>query len=270
MQFKLAAIFTLSVLLSLGISWASPTDTPSPTLTATVTAVALEGYHGTGWGVSLNDFQSAQKSVTNNSVKRTEKSVLLHLLLNFHEAAKKDNYYPTQISIQKIDGDKTNYVFYNGHYRLAVVPIELKNLDAVRKEITSKYSAIKDLLTYTVQWTFRESQGWVNMDFDYQQYAKTPGTRIYLVTASSYNEDQGLVDQLHYGDVVQHIPGPKTLVSAYLIYISEDYFKSTDNAWTDYQATVTVKPALTPAAANLTPTPNNKENSKQQDLKSVE
>jgi hypothetical protein len=269
MKFKFTAILTLAVILHSAGAGAGPVDTPSPTLTAAATPTG-EGYHGVGWGTSLDNFKSAQKSSAVNAVKKTEATAIAYVMMNFHPVAKDDNYRPTKLAVQKTDEDKTSYVFYDGRYQLAVTPIELANLNAVQKEIGSKYSPMKDSINYSTHWDFSDKYGWTSIEFDYQRYLKTPGTRIYLVTASTYLEDKGVFDQLHYGDVVDHSPGPKTPVSAYLIYVSEDYFKSSDNAWVDYQATVTIKPESTKVVANPTPTPNSKENSKQQDLKSVE
>jgi hypothetical protein len=276
MKFKTVAILTLSSLVYAGAACADPTETATPTTTTLTNAVVsptpAEGYHGVGWGTSLDDFKNTQKSTTNNSIKRTEKIATLYVLMNFQEPQEKDNYHPTRLSIQKIDGDKTDYVFYKEHYSLAIAPIELSNLDAVRKELASKYAASKELITLNAHWTNSDITGWSDMAFDYQPYVKTAGTGVYLVTVSSFNEDQGLVDQLHYGDVVQHIAGPKTRVAAYLIYVSEDYLRGKENAWADYQAAKTAAAEPTPVII-ASPTPskaNLQEKSKQQDLKSVE
>jgi hypothetical protein len=248
MKFKLAVILTLAVLLFSGMTWASADDN------------ALEGYDGSSWGTSLKGFKSSHKSFAADSVERTEARAIDYLMMNFHEVDRDDASRPAKFVDQKIGGDQADHIFYDGRYSLAAVPIASENVDAMRKAIEAKYSK-KDSKTYSAYWDFTGAYGWKMMEFDYQQYAKTPGTRVYLVTASSYYEDQGAVDQENDSDVVVHGAGPKTDLGAFLIYVSDDYFKNTDNAWVDYQANKQNKPELEKQA---------KENRKQQDLSSIE
>jgi hypothetical protein len=221
---------------------------------------ALEGYHGHSWGTSLKSFKSGEKSLPASSVERTEARAIDYLLMNFHDVDIDDAARPVKFADEKIKGEPGDFVFYGGQYQLAAVPIAPENVDAMRQSIEAKYTK-KDSKTYSAYWDFRGDYGWQMMEFDYQQYAKTPGTRVYLVTASSYYEDQGAVDQQNGGDVVVHGAGPKSDVGAFLIYVSDDYFKNTDNAWADYQMNKKNRPELEKAA---------KENRKQQDLSSIE
>jgi len=111
MKFKFAVILTLAVLLFSGITLASADDSAS------------EGYHGIGWGTSLSDFKSSQKSFASNSVERAEARAIDYLMMNFHEVDKDDEARPSKFVDQKIGGEKADFVFYNGQYRLAAVPI---------------------------------------------------------------------------------------------------------------------------------------------------
>jgi len=115
--------------------------------------------------------------------------------------------------------------------------------------------------TYDAYWDFRGDLGWQMMEFDYQQYAKNSGTRVYLVTTSTYFEDEAASDQAYGNDVVVHGAGPKTDAGAFLIYVSDDYFTGNDNAWADYQADKKAMPEIRKTA---------KENRRQEDLSSIE
>jgi hypothetical protein len=285
MKLKSMAIFALTAILSLVGIGAKAEDTPSPTptatavlpatpITTTATQTPAEGYHGIGWGTALDEFKAAQKIVPPKSFEKAEAKAVDYLMFNFHEVQKRPRKGKGKFSLQQVEGDNTAYVFYDGQYRLAAVPIDLANLKDVRKEIEKKY-AKKKLLSRTVQWEPSDYYGWTDMDFEFQEYEKSPETRLYLVTASFFLEDQGQAAQMSYEDLVQHGPGPSTLSGAYLIYLSEDYFKSGDNAWADYQASTTQTPTPSPepekvAAPTPTPTVAYEEKSKLQDLKNVE
>jgi hypothetical protein len=236
MKSKLAVILTLAVLLFSGMTWASADDN------------ALEGYHGIGWGTSLKEFKLSQKSSPADSVERLTARAVDYLMMNFNEVDKDDDARPSKFAVQKIGGDTTNYVFYDGRYCLAAVPIAPENVADVKKQIETKYPK-KDSKTYAAYWDFRGDEGWLMMDFDYQQYAKSPGTRVYLVTTSSYYEDGNAM------------AGSKSNEGAVLIYVSDDYFKNADDAWADYQANKQAKPGVEK---------ENKENRRQQDLSSIE
>jgi len=241
-------VLTLAVLLFSGMTWASADDS------------ALEGYHGTGWGTSLNEFKASQKSFAASSVERAEAKAVDYLMMNFHEVDMDDASRPAKFVVQRIGGDNADYVFYDGKYQLAAVPIAAENIGAMKKAVEAKYTK-KDSKTYSAYWNFTGATGWQMMEFDYQQYAKTPGTRVYLVTASSYYEDQGAIDEEGDGGVVVHGAGPKTDEGAFLIYVSDDYFQNTDNAWVDYQSNLKNKPEMEKEA---------KENRLQHDLSSIE
>jgi hypothetical protein len=249
MKFKLAVVLNLAVLLFSGMSMAQADNN------------VLEGYHGASWGTSLKEFKSSQNSFASSSVERTEARALDYLMMNFHEVDMDDVCRPAKFVVQKIGGDHVDYVFYDGEYQLAAVPIAAGNVGAMKKAVEAKY-AKKDSKTYLAYWEFKGGDyGWLMMEFHYQQYAKTPGTRVYLVTTSSYYEDQGTVDQQGDGGVAVHGGGPKTDAGAFLIYVSDNYFKNTDNAWVDYQSNLKNKPAMEKEA---------QENRKQQDLNSIE
>ena len=240
MKIKCLSILTLAILFFTGMTLVLADES------------VLEGYHGIAWATPLKDFKASQQSSEADSVERTEARAADYLLMDFHEVDKDDASRPAKFMDRKIAGDNADYIFYDGRYCLAAVPLASENVEAVRKEIKSKYSR-KDTKTYAAYWDFRGDYGWLMMEFNYQRYDKSPGTRVYLVTTSSYYEDGNAMA----GDT----SGPKSEADAFLIYVSEDYFKNSDNAWIDYQANKRAKPEIEK---------ENTENRRQLDLRSIE
>jgi hypothetical protein len=220
MKFKFVLILT--ILFFSGTTWASADD--------------KDGYNGIAWGTALKDFKSAHSSRPNFGLGRIEQQAYQYLMMNFHEAAPNDPVFLNHTQDEKIAGDSADYVFYKGLYRLAVVPISPDQADPTLKDLAARYSK-KELKTYTTHGDFEGDAGWMTVEFDYQRYAQTPGASVFCVTASTYIEDQAVAEaNSPAANVVVHEPGPKTSLGVFLIYISDDYFKSPDNAWVEYQS----------------------------------
>jgi hypothetical protein len=222
---------------------------------------AFEGYHGKTWGTSVKSFKSSEHASPASYVDRVEARAVDYLMMGFHEVDIDDAARPFKFSDQRIAGDRTDHVFYDGQYRLAVVPIDAANEAAVKKELDSKYK-FTESKSYAAYWDFKAEYGWEMMGYDFRQYQKSPGTRVYWVEASSYLEDGSLEDtQVGDSGVAVHSSGPSTPRGGFLIYVSDDYFKSDDNAWADYQTNKKAMPEKVQAA---------KEERRQQDLNSIE
>jgi hypothetical protein len=229
MKFKFEGFLTFAILFFSGTVLVSAEDNVSA------------GYHGVAWGTSLKEFKSSQKSFAFHTVDETESKAIDYLMMNFHEVDKDDESRPIKFADEKTAGENVDHIFYDGQYRLAAVPIAPENVEAARKEIQSKY-AKKDSKTYSAVGDLSPDYGSLMTRFDYQQYAKTPETSVYLVTMSSYYGDGAAADPYNDNNVTGNGSGLKNNAGAFLIYVSNDYFKNTDNAWTDYQANLKAKP----------------------------
>jgi hypothetical protein len=221
----------------------------------------FEGYREKAWGASLKSFRSSEHALPASFVDRVEARAIDYLMMDFHEVDIDDAARPTKFSDQRIAGDKTDYVFYNGYYQVAVVPIDTANEAVVKKQLDSKYKSIGSK-SYAAYWDFKADYGWEMMRYDYRQYQKSPGTRVYWVEASSYLADGSLEDARVSDSVaVLHNSAPSVSRGGFLIYVSDDYFKSSANAWADYQTNKKAMPEKGQAA---------KEERRQQDLSSIE
>ncbi len=191
-------------------------------------AVAIEGYHDTAWGTLLGDFRSAKNSTIERSLDRLMGTGLDYLLMNFHEVDSSDAARPVKINVEKINGDETHFVFYGKKYCLAAVPIHHSDLDAVKKALDAKYPR-KGFKSYDAQWK-QTGFGWKMMDYEYAQYEKSPGTLVFLVTASSHYDNNN-----ELGDT-QPTYNPDYESGNFLVYVSAGYFNNPENAWADYQS----------------------------------
>jgi hypothetical protein len=186
-----------------------------------------EGYRGIIWNSSLKDFKSNKKSSTSAAITPAENTAINNLLMNFHEP---DSTYPVaKTDIEQIPDDKTYYVFYDGHFCLAAMPIALKNLKKVQTFLAASYT-LKNLTAIILPKTGRPK-----MELDYQNYEnpytgddhmeRDLASRIYLVTLFTLGPSHS-----------------KTLTAILLTRISNDYFNSPHNAWTEYQTQHKTKP----------------------------
>jgi hypothetical protein len=201
-----------------------------------VPGAVVDGYHGTAWGTPLSEFTAAKKSRSDFIMDPLVEKGLDYLLMNFHEVAQDDPAYPAGINFEKIHGDSVEYVFYGNKYSLAAVPIDPANLNAVEKELGTKYTP-KDRKWYPAYWKFIGGEyGWKMMGYKFSAFEKSPGTLVYLVTASSFYDDGALVD----GGSMNITFSPES--GAFLVYASADYFQNAKNAWSDYRANKRVQP----------------------------
>jgi hypothetical protein len=190
--------------------------------------VAVEGYHGVAWGTPLSAFRAEKNSSSDSLVERLMEKGLDYLLMDFHEVDKDDPALPEEkINFQKIHGDGTDYVFYGNQYCLAATPIAPADLKAVEKALEGKYPA-KGSHWYPAYWEFTGQYGWKMMGYEFKSYEKSPGTLVYLVTASAYYED---------GTVVSN-PDQTTVEESggFLAYVSAGYFNSPESGWANYQS----------------------------------
>jgi hypothetical protein len=190
-----------------------------------------QGYQGTSWGTSLADFRASKGSKVTFSVDRFNARALDYLLMNFHEVDKDDPARAPEFSVQTIAGDKADYLFYDGKFCSASVPLPLEDVFAMEKTLESKYKRT-GTATYEVYNVFSGEFGLERVFFHYLGFAPSPATRIYLVKVTSYYETPGVYGRGGYGLVQAEEGDPQ---GGFLIYASDDYFKG-DNAYTDWLA----------------------------------
>ncbi len=187
-----------------------------------------EGYRGVVWSSSLKDFKANHHSST-ASVTPAETAAIADLLMNFH---KPDSPYPAaKTDIEQMPGDKTDYVFYDSHFYLAALPVDVKRVETIKAFLASRYTP-KELITRAIPGIKLDYQSYDNPFAGDEHMERDTSSRLYLASVFTLGP-----------------PHSKSLTAVLLIHISSNYFDSPHNAWAAYrsQSKTQPQPALSEA-----------------------
>lgn|GEM_PF-5929528 len=186
-----------------------------------------KGYGGIPWGITYKQFQSEKESKPLGLMDKVRARAIDYLMMDFHEVAFDDPSRPPKFSVQEIKGDDVAYVFYDGKYCLASVPIDENNLEAVQKKLEKEYKRLNSR-TYQSYLEFEGGDyGWDMLHLDYVEYRKTSTTTVYFIKAFTHFEE---------------LSGSYKPIGGFLIYVPSDYFKKT--AYMDWLANKSMAPEV--------------------------
>jgi hypothetical protein len=190
------------------------------------------GYLGLEWGTSLAQAEKDKGLLPVANVDRITSRAIDYLLMDYHDVDPDDPSRPGAFSVLKAEDDDTSYVFYNGKYCLALTPISEKDELAIRRAVESKYRSLdsKDYRSFLSHDS--ADDGWDMLRLLYVRYETHGDSRIYFVQAHSYFTD---------------ITAPFKREGAFLIYVSDDYFKN--GAYAQWQRNKSQKPNIDKEAA---------------------